>query len=194
MHKNTTSYTEQILEATSHKTAAVQPLTSHLQSQTNKTCGTVLKKQGQTFKCHSHGCASVSWPTRTYPEQLCIDTGCSLEDLLEVMDDGTNGKRELGKSMLATRHDDDDYFIQSWTEKFMSYMLLMTFYQWHSRTATPTEEMSGLQGGLLKNKPHMVTFHKSILVSLKTFHIFRISAVIWTCNVHEISVCIKFTL
>ena len=29
-HKNAMSYTEQILEATSHKTAAVQPPTSHL--------------------------------------------------------------------------------------------------------------------------------------------------------------------
>ena len=30
LHKNAMSYTEQILEATSHKTAAVQPPTSHL--------------------------------------------------------------------------------------------------------------------------------------------------------------------
>ena len=30
LHKNTTNYTEQILEATSHKTAAVQPPTPHL--------------------------------------------------------------------------------------------------------------------------------------------------------------------
>ena len=30
LHKNVTSYNEQILEATSHKTAAVRPPTSHL--------------------------------------------------------------------------------------------------------------------------------------------------------------------
>ena len=30
LYKNTTSYSEQILEATSHKTATVQPPTSHL--------------------------------------------------------------------------------------------------------------------------------------------------------------------
>ena len=30
LHKNATSYIEQILEATSHKTAAVRPPTSHL--------------------------------------------------------------------------------------------------------------------------------------------------------------------
>ena len=30
LHKNAKSYTEQILEATSHKTATVRPSTSHL--------------------------------------------------------------------------------------------------------------------------------------------------------------------
>ena len=34
----------------------------------------------------SHGRASVGRPIRTYLKQLCTDTGCSLEDLLEVMD------------------------------------------------------------------------------------------------------------
>ena len=32
-----------------------------------------------------------------------MDTGCSLEDLLEAMDD-----RKLGKSVLAARHDNGD--------------------------------------------------------------------------------------
>ena len=34
-----------------------------------------------------HGRASVGWPTRTYLQQLCTDTGYSLEDLQEAMDD-----------------------------------------------------------------------------------------------------------
>ena len=34
----------------------------------------------------SHGGAKVEWPARTYIQQLCADTGCSLGDLLEVMD------------------------------------------------------------------------------------------------------------
>ena len=34
-----------------------------------------------------HRCASVGQPSRTYPQQFCTDTGCTLEDLLEVMDD-----------------------------------------------------------------------------------------------------------
>ena len=34
----------------------------------------------------SHGCAKVGWSARTYIQQLCAKTGCSLEDLPEVMD------------------------------------------------------------------------------------------------------------
>ena len=49
LHKNVTSYFEQILETTSHKTVAVQPLTSHLKnhpSKMNKTYEILLEKQG----------------------------------------------------------------------------------------------------------------------------------------------------
>ena len=35
----------------------------------------------------SHGWAKVERPAKTYIQQLCADTGCSLEDLLRVMDD-----------------------------------------------------------------------------------------------------------
>ena len=46
LHKNATSYIEQILEATAN-TTAVWPLTSRLKNhlyKTNKTCGTLLEK------------------------------------------------------------------------------------------------------------------------------------------------------
>ncbi len=36
----------------------------------------------------SHGQAKAGRSARIYIQQLCADTGCSLEDLLEVMDDG----------------------------------------------------------------------------------------------------------
>ena len=35
----------------------------------------------------SHRQAMVLWPARTYIQQLCADTGCSLEDLPAAMDD-----------------------------------------------------------------------------------------------------------
>ena len=35
----------------------------------------------------SHGQAKAGWPARTYIQQFCADTGCSLEDLPGAMDD-----------------------------------------------------------------------------------------------------------
>ena len=56
LHKNAVCYIERILEIAPHKTAAVQPLGSHLRnhsSKTNKTRGALLKKQGRTHKRRS---------------------------------------------------------------------------------------------------------------------------------------------
>ena len=56
LHQSSMSNIEQILGATSHETIAVQLLTSHLKnhsSKTNKTCGTLLERQGRTHKRRS---------------------------------------------------------------------------------------------------------------------------------------------
>ena len=53
LHKNTKSYCEPVLEATPHKIIALRLLTAHRkchQRKTNKTCVTLLEKQGQTYK------------------------------------------------------------------------------------------------------------------------------------------------
>ena len=55
----------------------------------------------------SHRRASVRWPVRTYWQQLCTETGCSLEDQKWEMIE-TDGVRELKKSMQAAWDDDDD--------------------------------------------------------------------------------------
>ena len=78
----------------------VQPLTSHLKnypSTTSKACKILLEKQGQTHKQHSfmnpytqtHQC----WLTSKNFYQLCMDTGCCLEDLPGAMY-GRDGWRE----------------------------------------------------------------------------------------------------
>ena len=54
----------------------------------------------------SHKRRSIGWPAGTYLQQLCMDTGCSLEDQ-EAMDD-RNKYRERRKSVLVAWHDDDD--------------------------------------------------------------------------------------
>ena len=51
----------------------------------------------------SYGRASVERRTRTYLQQLCMDTGCSLEDLPEVMDDRDEWQENHGNS--CEQHD-----------------------------------------------------------------------------------------
>ena len=48
----------------------------------------------------SHGWAKVGQPARTYIQQLCADTGCSLEDLPGVMDN-RDGWRERVREIHA---------------------------------------------------------------------------------------------
>ena len=57
----------------------------------------------------SHGRARVERPTRTYLQKLCIETGCSIEDLPGAMDDSNEwcGERWSEKSVVVSGHDDD---------------------------------------------------------------------------------------
>ena len=43
----------------------------------------------------SHEWAKAEQPARTYIQQLCTDIGCSLEDLMEVMDDIDRWKEKV---------------------------------------------------------------------------------------------------
>ena len=49
----------------------------------------------------SHGRAKAGHPARTYMQPLCADTGCSLEDLLEAMDN-----REVWRERVRNMHAD----------------------------------------------------------------------------------------
>ena len=56
----------------------------------------------------TYGRAKVGRQARTYIQQLCEDTGCSPEDLPEVMNDREKWReRESGIPVLEARHDDD---------------------------------------------------------------------------------------
>ena len=46
--------------------------------------------------------ASFDQPARTYQQQLCVSTGCSLEDLPGAMDD-RNGWKERVQGICANR-------------------------------------------------------------------------------------------
>ena len=45
----------------------------------------------------SHGHTSIGWLTRTYLQQICMDTGCSLEDLLEERNDRDEWQKRVRK-------------------------------------------------------------------------------------------------
>ena len=65
----------------------------------------------------SHGRAKVGRPAWTYIKQLCVDMGCSPEDLPEQWTIETGGEKESGISVLMVRHDDDDdetFLIDDW--------------------------------------------------------------------------------
>ena len=93
-HKNTLFYLEQILEGALQKAAAVQPPAFHLishPSRTNKTSETLLERNDKLINdvllwTPAHGHASVSGSAVTYIHQLCVETGCTLEDRPEAMD------------------------------------------------------------------------------------------------------------
>ena len=109
LHKNAASNLEQVLAATPHKTPTVRPPAPYHEnysSKTNQTCGTLLEKQGRTYKwctlmIPTHGRAKVGRPARTYIQQLCEDTGCCPEDLPEAMN-GREKWRERVRDIRAT--------------------------------------------------------------------------------------------
>ena len=94
-------YFEQILHATFHKTAALWALTSHLKnhpSNIKKTCKTLLEKQRQT-QLWCYGPLLIYMPicqTKNL-HQICVDSGCSLENLPWVMNDRDRWRERVRK-------------------------------------------------------------------------------------------------
>ena len=92
----------QVLEAKPHKAAAIRPPTTHYencQSNTNQT-GHYWRSRDELISnvllwTPSHGQAKAGWPARTYIQQLCEDTGCSPEDLLEAMNDRERWRKRV---------------------------------------------------------------------------------------------------
>ena len=100
LHKDTAYHFQQILEVTLYKTAAVWPLTSHLinhPSKMNKIWWLLLRKQLSPMDTHvwSHQC----WLIKTYIYQLCVNTGCRLEEMPRMMDN-RDGWWERGMRIL----------------------------------------------------------------------------------------------
>ena len=86
-----------------HKAAAVQPFTTQIRQ--TRHAGHCWRSRDELISdillwTPSHGWAKAGRPARTYIQQLCADTGCSLEDLPEAMD-GSEGWRERVREIHA---------------------------------------------------------------------------------------------
>ena len=70
----------------------LQPITKTIQVRQTRHTGHCWRRRDELISdillwTSSHGRVKAGQPAKTYIQQLCADTGCSLEDLLEAMDD-----------------------------------------------------------------------------------------------------------
>ena len=108
LHKNAASNLEQVLAATPHKTPTIRPPASYHEILVRRT-----RHAGHCWRSRdklrsdvllwtpTHGRAKAGRPARTYIQQLCEDTGCCPEDLLEAMNEREKW-RERVRDMRAT--------------------------------------------------------------------------------------------
>ena len=111
-------------------------------SKTNKACCRSKNKviSDVLLWIPSHWRASIGRSRRTYMQQLCMDTGCRLKDLLGAMDN-RNGwrerERESGKFMpaaaAAADDDDDDIRKKTWYSEdvFIYIWIICQFLTFH---------------------------------------------------------------
>ena len=84
---------EQVLATTPHETPTIRPLASHpkaIQVRRTRRAGHCWRSKDEFISdvllwTPTYGQAKAGRPARTYIQQLCEDTGCNPEDLLEAM-------------------------------------------------------------------------------------------------------------
>ena len=108
LHKNAVSNIEQVLEAASHKAAAIlapTTITKTIKIRQTRHAGHCWRSRDELISdvllwTPSHGWAKTGWSARTYIQQLCADMRYSPEDLPEAMDD-REGWRERVRDIHA---------------------------------------------------------------------------------------------
>ena len=88
-----------------HLYGHLPPITKTIQVKRNRLAGLCRRSRGELISTAllwnlSQGRAKAGRPDRTYIQQLCVDTGCCLEDLPEAMDDA-EGWRERVREICA---------------------------------------------------------------------------------------------
>ena len=105
LHKNALSNIEQILEAAPHKAAAVRLPTTHqktIQVRRTRHVRRCWRNWDELISdilpwTPSHGRTNAGRPARIYLQLLCIDTGCSLDDLPEAMNDRHGWRKRISE-------------------------------------------------------------------------------------------------
>ena len=97
LHKNVTSNIEQVLAAAPYKApnqlyGHQPPITKTIQVRRTRHAGHCWRSRDELISdvllwTPTYDRAKAGRPSRTYIQQLCEDTGCGLEDLLEAMND-----------------------------------------------------------------------------------------------------------
>ena len=86
-----------------HLYGHLPPITKAIQVRRTRHAGHCWRSRDELISdvllwTYSHGWAKAGRPARTYIQQLCANTGCSLEDLLGAMDD-REGWREKAREI-----------------------------------------------------------------------------------------------
>ena len=102
LRMNTMCCFKQTLETTPNKTAVIQSPPVHRKKNAGR-CGEVETDSYAmlSYQFLTSGHAIVTGPAKSYIRQLCVDTGCSLEDLPKAIDVGDVWqKKERDKCMF----------------------------------------------------------------------------------------------
>ena len=103
LHNNVASNIKQVLAATPHKAPTIGPPASHqktIQVRRTRHTGQRWSSRDQFISdvllwSLTYGRAKAGRPARTYIQQLFEDTGCSLEELSEAMNDREKGRERV---------------------------------------------------------------------------------------------------
>ena len=109
LHKNAASNIEQVLAATPHKAPTIRPpasITKTIQVRRTRHAGHCWRSRDGLISdillwTTTYGRAKAGRPARTYIQQLCEDTGCSPEDLSEVMNDREKWRERLSDTCAS---------------------------------------------------------------------------------------------
>ena len=108
------------------------PITKAIQARRTRHAGHCCRSKDELIRdillwTPTYGRENAGRPARTYIQQLCEDTGCTLKTCQRRWMIGRSGGRRSWISVLAARHDDDGYCYSFYTVKCLQLLLSNTY-------------------------------------------------------------------